>query len=301
MKKIFLGFFINVFFVSVVFSMDQKDGQPKHDSSYYENKIFPTKMYPWEIVQESEKHQTYQQKHLFFKKMVQLVRDGNLDAIQTLIKESSNIIKVDDFNTFVLDQKGNTFLFYLFSVLVKQDNGYCFKHLPLDQIDQSKKEKIKACLNYLVKNYQLDFKKKNKDSWNVMHAAASCGATDFMEIFLELDPELLEIKHERGKTPLLIAANVGNFDSIDFLLENGANVKTTDSRGWNLFHVFAFANQIECCKLVINGATDDKNNLSVVVELLKQKDKEQRTPALVAFAHKNEDFGKYLLNIDGVN
>lgn len=270
-KKIFFSFLNSIFVFSVIFSMEVDPGT-----------IFPPKDHPWEVLEKYQKQQS-------FKEILKLVRNGDLAQLK---KCSLEFIEADDFNTFEFDENGNTFIFYVFSILAKQDDNYYFEHLALDQ---NKKEQIKFCLKYLIEKYNLNLRKKNKDSWNAMHAAASCGAIDFMEILLELDPNLLEIKYDRGKTPLLIAANVGCLESMNFLLKKGADGKTKDERGWNIFHVFAMTNQGYCCQQILDDASKDQEDLAFVIELLQQKDKQQRLPANVAFEYENVDLGNYLL------
>lgn len=269
-KKIFFSFLNIIFVFSVIFSMEVDPST-----------IFSPKDHSLEYLEKYKKQQS-------FKEILKLVRNGDLAQLQLYPLE---IIKAD-FNTFEFDENGNTFIFYVFSILAMQKDNYYFEHLTLDQ---TKKEQIVLCLKYLIEKYNLNLRKKNKDSWSAMHAAASCGAIEFMDILFELDPSLLEIKHDRGKTPLLIAANVGCFESMDFLLKKSANFRAVDSRGWNIFHVFAMTNQYGCCKQILDNASKDPEDLDFVFELLQQKDKQQRLPADVAFEYGNVDLGNYLL------
>jgi hypothetical protein len=275
MKKFYFNFLSVLFFVSHAFSMYNGDSKYDEDSNdLCSSTNLPTKMYPYEILQENKKELLIS----VFNQLIKAIRAGNLDELKSLL-EKNNGLTAADLNTFALDENGNTFIFYLFCEYVKTENeqGDQWGYSWLGHVGKDKIKAVKKCVELLKTKCGLNLKKTNKDTWNVMHAAAACGALDFMEIFLDLEPQLLETKHARGKTPLLIAANTGRGESINFLLSKNADFKTIDSRGWNIMHVIAMANKMDCltvlCQFLIK-----QNKKQIFKELLEQKDAKGNCP-----------------------
>lgn len=72
----------------------------------------------------------------------------------------------------------------------------------------------------------------------VLHCAILSGKKDLVKLVLSARPEFLEVKSIDGWTPLLTAAMCQQVESIQALLEAGADPFTTDPFGRNMLHLF---------------------------------------------------------------
>eukprot|EP00760_Papus_ankaliazontas_P029092 PhM_4_TR4136/c0_g1_i1/m.69882 len=83
--------------------------------------------------------------------------------------------------------------------------------------------------------------------------------------------KLVNARDTNGSTPLIVAANRGNYAMVGFLLKHGADVQITDSRGFTILHMLCAALSTEQIKLL---------DRAVVAEMLKSVDVNGMSPAL---------------------
>ncbi len=89
-----------------------------------------------------------------------------------------------------------------------------------------------------------------------IHKAAREGDLTKVKDLLQADPALLEIKNENGKTPLHFAAEGGNPEVIQFLLERGAEINAQNIAGETPLHYAAGWGHLEAVKLLLDKKAD---------------------------------------------
>lgn len=68
----------------------------------------------------------------------------------------------------------------------------------------------------------------------LMFKACELGDLESVRNLLEQD-DLLEVRHEKGWTPLIVAAHSGHDSVVELLLEKGANANGDNGRGTTVF------------------------------------------------------------------
>ncbi|KAJ6016323.1 ankyrin [Penicillium herquei] len=121
-----------------------------------------------------------------------------------------------------------------------------------------------------------------------LHLAASSGSLETVQMLFNKDPSFMEERNGDGKTPLLVAATCGESEIFDFLLKNG-----TDSRIMDKDDNDDTALHLAC-------ASGNHSTVRAVLEknesLLNEKNKEGKTPMLVAGSCWNFEIVRYLSN-----
>jgi len=72
-------------------------------------------------------------------------------------------------------------------------------------------------------------------------------------LFLFYRSNQLEVTDEELKTPLLMAAALGNTEIMAILIEKGAKLTCTDGKGNSILHLMASNNNVEVLK--VSGLT----------------------------------------------
>jgi Zn/Cd-binding protein ZinT len=281
-KKIFCGVFVTIFFLQSVLPMEcgMDDWHKRRIYNCY---------FPQQHAVDQNEITKFAERFKFFEALIDLVRNGNLDGLSKWCK--SFTFESKDFDDFKFDEAGNSVLHYLVS-----DWSSEFRSVDSFLLDGSMYKNFKSdiknvtkCVQYLKTRYDLKLEKTNNEGLTVMHVAASCGKISFIKVFFKLGQELLELKHKRGKTPLLFAAHEGQFESIKTLLLCGANVKAKDNSGRNIIHILFEEKKFDCCEELLKWLIYKKKK-EIILKLLNDEDIEKKIPIACA----NEQFKKML-------
>ncbi|RFU31088.1 hypothetical protein B7463_g5236, partial [Scytalidium lignicola] len=81
----------------------------------------------------------------------------------------------------------------------------------------------------------------NKRSNLVLHSAVTSRNIELVQFLALSHPDLFEVKSVDGWTPLLVAAILQRLDFLRILLDNGANIFTTDNLQRNMIHLLLSA------------------------------------------------------------
>jgi len=104
-----------------------------------------------------------------------------------------------------------------------------------------------------IKNTNL--RETDEDSWTCLHWAVEMGHRDLVEIFLDADPLLLNMKTREGLSCINIAAWRGDEKMVQLLLNQGAEID--DKTKWGetpLHHAVTFGHAKVCETLLKAGA-----------------------------------------------
>jgi ankyrin repeat protein len=89
-----------------------------------------------------------------------------------------------------------------------------------------------------------------------LHEAIRCGRSEIFSLLLGFPGTDLEVKNNKGYTPLLIAAEEGDVEVCRYLLSAGADLNAMDRAGYTPLHRAASEGHEEVCALLISAGTD---------------------------------------------
>ncbi|OHT08014.1 hypothetical protein TRFO_23636 [Tritrichomonas foetus] len=140
----------------------------------------------------------------------------------------------------------------------------------------------------LQDKYNGDINSQDKDGNSLAHIALINNSLKRLEYLISRKISL-ELKNVMGHSPfLLVYTTTMNFEYLDFLLKNGANINTTDFQGNNPLHV--------CLKYTEVNLDGFKYLLKNKVDINMQNN-DQEFPIAVAIAMGHNKYGKKLLKM----
>lgn len=136
------------------------------------------------------------------------------------------------------------FIEYGSNLSIADDNGYNSLHL---SIFSRSIEIVKIITNKRIdSDTTLDINSKTKTGDTALHIACNLQEKEIVEILLKNDEiEINAQDFENEFTPLIYAVNLSNFDIVNILLENGANVNLQDGFGNTVVHYSVIEDNIK--------------------------------------------------------
>ncbi|KAH0619192.1 hypothetical protein JD844_018985 [Phrynosoma platyrhinos] len=153
----------------------------------------------------------------------------------------------------------------------------------LDEVDLDDNSTFKE--NYIIPGGTLTMRIWSEDAWGLLVSAAAKGKIEKLQhigasstsSFTTANAELLGPKEKsewlahRAFVALLITVCRGHMKAVEFLLQNGADLKRKTPLGRTALHIAATSSQIDCIDILLNyGAR------------LNQEDQDGYTPAALA-------------------
>ena len=90
------------------------------------------------------------------------------------------------------------------------------------------------------------------DSNTVAILAAKQGHVDVLKLLFRYESNLLEATNRKGLTPLHVASESGQVETVEYLLNLGANTGPHGSKGYSVFLAAAATNQLNVLKLLMD-------------------------------------------------
>ncbi len=109
------------------------------------------------------------------------------------------------------------------------------------------------------------------------------GDKDKLDMLLKNEPELLENRDHKGKTPLIIACEMDQIQIAKLLTEKGANVRARDREGLTPLHYAALCNNKELMELLLSRGAE-----------INSRDNKGKTPGMVTAEKGNKEAASYL-------
>ena len=137
----------------------------------------------------------------------------------------------------------------------------------------------------LLLDHGLDPAKQSEKQWHqtALHLAIAERHPEFAAVLIQHGAPV-DVADEKGRTPLLMAAEQGLAETAALLLDKGAKLTTKEPRGGSVLHLAAANGQIDVAKLLVaRGAA------------LEAKDVDQLTPAGRAVVHNRVELARYLV------
>ena len=97
------------------------------------------------------------------------------------------------------------------------------------------------------------------DGAMAIHLAAANGRNDVIKVLLAKDPQLVNIVDNRDNTPLHWAAMKDKKDTIELLMENGADIEAKDADGWTPLHYAAAFSSVDTVQTLVNLGADKES------------------------------------------
>ena len=111
-----------------------------------------------------------------------------------------------------------------------------------------------------------------------LHYAARCGRVEIIKLCINATSEI-DKRDSSFKTPLLLAAEIGNKHAVEYLLSQEADVRATDLDGFSILHHAVNRQNTNLTRWLLSTIPQDLVNLV---------DKVGHTPLFYARAHHNE-------------
>jgi ankyrin repeat protein/L-ascorbate metabolism protein UlaG (beta-lactamase superfamily) len=89
-----------------------------------------------------------------------------------------------------------------------------------------------------------------------IHDAVRAGDLAKVKALVAENPQVVNEKDARGRTPLHFACHSGNMEIVTFLIAHGADVKAADPDGFTPLHWAAFAGQADAARALIKAGAD---------------------------------------------
>lgn len=139
--------------------------------------------------------------------------------------------------------------------------------MPLHLAIQSGSLDTVACL--LMLDSQLHCFDSN--GWHPIHHAAHSNCQHTVGYLVRRDPFCLELqtKEVAAETPLLLACHCGGLDTIQTLMQLGANFSATNSAGEGIVHIAVSHNHINILQFLLEVNIDGVDVWKIIVEMLE--------------------------------
>lgn len=95
------------------------------------------------------------------------------------------------------------------------------------------------------------------DYQELIFLAAKNGYTEIIDLLLKHNVHVIDIRNTYDKPPLMIASKEGHQDIVKLLIDNGANVNTTDICGRNALMLSAFYGNVSGAKFLIEHGANE--------------------------------------------
>ena len=135
-----------------------------------------------------------------------------------------------------------------------------------------------------------DVFEKDSDGLTILHHACKEGKLQTVQHLIEYFPDLMKIRDKTGCSLLLISGLSGSVELVKHLISKGCNVTDKDNDGRTVLHKACKEGKLELAQYLVESYPD----------LLAIRDKEGRSPFLVAGFSGSVDLVKYLI-INGCN
>jgi ankyrin repeat protein len=132
--------------------------------------------------------------------------------------------------------------------------------------------------------------KQAEDGATLLHWAVRDGNDEIAKALVESGKVDINARDDEGRTPLLVAAEVGNIRMLDYLLKHKATLAAQNRDGMNVFHLAAQGNKSE----VIRFFSSDPYK-SASLELQAARDKHERLPIEVAYSENRHEVAAALV------
>ncbi|WP_342228035.1 ankyrin repeat domain-containing protein [Rickettsiella endosymbiont of Rhagonycha lignosa] len=101
----------------------------------------------------------------------------------------------------------------------------------------------------LPRNINLHVQDENDNT--LLHLAAAQGDLNKIDKLIKRHPYLLEAKNKFGSTPLYYATWLGQSSIVEYLMEQGADIKTKDIYDQTLMHAAAWNDDLKLVKFFL--------------------------------------------------
>jgi hypothetical protein len=122
-------------------------------------------------------------------------------------------------------------------------------------------------------------KKQSKSDGNILHTLCNDDSLDILEIILKKQRDLIDEKDDRGRTPLILFAELGLGKCIQKLIEYGADYEIVDNNSDTFLHKLCAGGKLNVVQNVIRN----------VIDIIDVKNDKMMTPALIAASNKHEE------------
>lgn len=123
----------------------------------------------------------------------------------------------------------------------------------------------------------------------LLHIAARMGNLEQLDTLFKMVPGIIEKKNKYGSTPLHYATWFGQLQSVNYLVQHGADLRTKDKDDKTLLHAASSNGHLDLVKFFFESRRD------VFLENLESKDKDGNTPLLSAAQGKHLETVKWLI------
>ena len=187
---------------------------------------------------------------------------GNIEIVKTLLDNNADISAVDSIERNAIIHAviaGNidiVELLLMHGMSLKGD-GESITPLMWAVIYDNLKS-VKYLIQKGIDIYQTDI-----NGWNCFMFACAKGYHDIVKYILELYPDIIDHKNKLGETALMIAADNGKVEVVDYLLKNNASIKEQNANGDTALYIASSKGYFEICEQLVKyyEIGDSSNNI----------------------------------------
>ena len=166
---------------------------------------------------------------------------GNVEVIRTLLSNGASLEAQDKDGWTALMKVSTSFPSIHFLLLITNVDDYGGLHALFFNFCHIKACYSKKCfvdaVDLLLKEGAIVIHMAAADGYTALHACAqNDNSLEVMKLLLNKGAVIDAKETLRGNTPLLYAAYNGFIDSVNFLIEKGADINSTDNEGWGAIH-----------------------------------------------------------------
>ncbi|XP_057316612.1 ankycorbin-like [Hydractinia symbiolongicarpus] len=134
---------------------------------------------------------------------------------------------------------------------------------PLYHVISNHGDKYLNCVRFLINDCDYFVQSKNSRGQTALHVAASHGRAAIVEYLLE-NEFLVNDRDVEGRTPMVLAVKANEYETVELLINHGADAKIVDKSNKNAFDYASEGGRIElllkeACKCTSHKATTKKS------------------------------------------
>lgn len=205
-------------------------------------------------------------KEIELEEIINLVNDDNVDGISDLKLENEQLknIIIDGYNLLhIAAKKGCLAVTFHLIHVIKLNINSNTEEGQETPLWLAVRHRNLPLVKYLL-GFGANINTTSQNGYNLLHAAAIGGSIRVTKYLLqEIGFDINSRDNQDNASPAWIAANYGNLDLLKYLLNNGAEIQTTNKYGCNILYAAVIGSSLEVVDFILLNNLVDINNKNI--------------------------------------